>query len=94
MRLEPLQPVDFLRQDLTVSIEVVLDRRERARLLPLAALRDADRVLLIDDGRVTERRVRTGLRDRQQVEILDGLSADDRVIVGEAPAPGARVRAR
>lgn len=96
----PARP-DFLREDMTLSIEVTTAARERARVLPLAALRglpdaadaQAAEVWVAEDGRVRARRVTLGLRTLQAVEVLDGLAEGDAVLVGTAPAPGARVRA-
>ncbi|HMR71598.1 MAG TPA: efflux RND transporter periplasmic adaptor subunit, partial [Rubrivivax sp.] len=93
-------PPDFLREDMTLSIEVTTAAREHARVLPLAALRglpdaadaQAAEVWVADDGRVRARRVTLGLRTLQAVEVLDGLADGDAVLVGTAPPPGARVR--
>jgi HlyD family secretion protein len=49
-------------------------------------------VWIARDGRVEARTLKLGLRTVQAVEVLDGLADGDTVLVGEAPAPGARVR--
>lgn len=93
---------DFLREDMTLSVEVVTGERAAARVLPLRALRgngeagDRDRatVLVLQDGRARERAVRLGLRTLEQVEIADGLAEGDTVLLDPAVAPGTRVRAR
>jgi HlyD family secretion protein len=92
----------FLREDMTLSLEVTTARRESARVLPLAALRsgaaaregDASRgeIWVVRDGRVRAQPVRLGLRTLFAVEVLDGLTDDVPVLVGPAPAPGGRVR--
>lgn len=92
-------PPDFLREDMTLSVEVETGRRERALVLPLAALRgqEADgrgTVLLAQADRVQERRVRLGLRTLEAAEVLEGLAAGDAVLLGAAPRPGERVRAQ
>lgn len=88
----------FLREDMTLSIEVETGRRDRALVLPLAALRGDDAsgaatVWLDVDGRVQARSVRLGLRTLDAAEVLQGLSPGDTVLLGAAPAPGERVRA-
>lgn len=94
-----LQPVPaFLREDMTQSVEVETARRERALVLPADALRGDARsdnsVWLVHDGRVQARPVRVGLRTLESVEILEGLSEGELVLVGAAtPVPGRRVRA-
>jgi HlyD family secretion protein len=91
-------PPPFLREDMTLSVEVQTARRESALVLPAAALRSEpgaaqDTVWIERNGRVEERRVRLGLRTLDAAEVLEGLVAGDLVLVGEAPQPGRRVRA-
>jgi len=94
-----------LREDMTLSVDVSTARRDRALVVPLSALRapgaaagiDADdpgraTMWLAQDGRVQARTVRTGLRNLEAVEVLQGLAAGEAVLVGPAPAPGSRVR--
>lgn len=91
----------FLREDMTLSLEVTTAERARTRVLPLAALRGGaaangagrDEVWVVDGGRVQVRPVRLGLRTLAAVEMLDGVADGEQVLVGPAPAPGARVRA-
>lgn len=87
----------FLREDMTVSIEVETARREQALVLPVSALRGgvtSEQVVWVArDGRVESRQVRLGLRTLASVEVLEGLSVRDPVLIGPAPSPGARVRA-
>jgi HlyD family secretion protein len=91
------QPPAFLREDMTLSVELETGRRERALVLPLTALRGqgADNrasVLVAQEGRVQERSVHLGLRTLDAVEVSQGLTAGDVVLVGRALPPGARVR--
>jgi HlyD family secretion protein len=91
-------PPDFLREDMTLSMQVETARRERALAVPMQALRgDASatgEVVHIErDGRVEARSVRLGLRTLDVAEVLDGLVEGDKVLLGDAPAPGKRVRA-
>jgi HlyD family secretion protein len=87
----------FLREDMTVSVGVETARREQALVVPAAALRAAEstgaRVWLARAGRVETRAVRLGLRTLDAIEIVDGLSAGEVVLLGPAPQPGQRVRA-
>lgn len=71
---------------------LVLDERRDVLVVPLAAIRDAGArrfVYLIDDGRLVERDLRTGLRDEAApagpgavglVEVVDGLQAGDHIV--------------
>ena len=91
-------PPAFLREDMTLSLEVETGRRERALVVPMAAF-DGERsdstgtVRVVRDGRVQERRLRLGLRTLEAAEVLEGLAAGDVVLLGPAPGPGRRVRA-
>jgi HlyD family secretion protein len=86
----------FLREDMTLSVEVETARREKTLVVPADALRGDEStgtsVWLARDGRVETRKVRLGLRTLDAAEILDGLSAGELVLLGPAPPPGQRVR--
>lgn len=89
----------FLREDMTLSVEVETARRERALVLPQAALRgpvegDKATVLVLQEGRAQARSVRLGLHTLDAVEVLDGLKGGDTVLRGGAVQAGDRVRAR
>ena len=90
----------FLREDMTLSVEVETARRERTLVLPQAALRgpaggDQASVLVLQDGRAQVRNVRLGLRTLDAVEVLGGLKEGDTVLRGNATLQdGQRVRAR
>ena len=94
------QTPDFLREDMTLSVEVETARRERTLVLPQAALRgpaggDQASVLVLQDGRAQVRKLRLGLRTLDAVEVLDGLKEGDTVLRGHASLQdGQRVRAR
>lgn len=100
---------DFLREDMTLSVEVLTGERREARVLPLRALRataaaaaPADprdgaatgAVLVAEGGRAVVRELKLGLRTLSDVEVLSGLQDDDLVLLDPTLAPGVRVRAR
>lgn len=86
----------FLREDMTLSVEVETARRDRALVVPADALRGngsaQTSVWLEKDGRVEARSVRLGLRTLVAAEIVEGLGEGERVLIGAAPSPGQRVR--
>lgn len=91
----------FLREDMTLSVEVETARRDQALVVPLAALRtapgaaeDAAEVLLALDGRAQLQRIRVGVRSLQAAEVLEGLKAGDTLLLGNAVQAGQRVRLR
>ena len=91
------QPPAFLREDMTLSVEVETGRRARALLLPLRALRtqsagESATVLVADSGRAQVRTVRLGLRSLSAVEVLEGLAEGDEVLLGGTVKAGDRIR--
>ena len=89
---------DFLRQDMTVSVNVETGRRERAVVVPNDALSaiDGDQasLWLVADGRAVHRQVRLGLRGLTRTEIRAGLRKGDRILADGHAAlkQGDRVR--
>lgn len=94
----------FLREDMSLSVEIETGRRERALVLPLAALREAEdtvagrggeaaSVWVLHDGRARQRPVRLGLRTLDAVEVTEGLADGDLVLLGDGFEDGQRVRA-
>jgi HlyD family secretion protein len=88
----------FLREDMTLSVEVETGRRERALTLPLVLLQEARgdtaEVQVVVDGRVQARTLRLGLRTLAAVEVLEGLQPGEAVLIGPGYKPGQRVRAQ
>lgn len=90
------RPPAFLREDMTLSVEVETGRRAQALVLPLAALRgqrgDQATVLVVQDGRARARQVQLGMRTVEAVEVSEGLHAGDLVLVGANVRADQRVR--
>lgn len=89
---------DFLRQDMTVSVNVETARRERALAIPNDALSsvkgDKAVVITIHDGKIKHGQVSLGLRGLTMSEVVSGLKAGDQVLVNADSSlkDGARVR--
>lgn len=88
----------YLRQDMTVSVNVETGRRASALVVPNDALGAVDgnraTLWLVSDGRATRREVTLGLRGLAMTEVTAGLQTGDRVLA-DAKAPlteGDRVR--
>lgn len=77
-------PPDYLRQDMTVSVDIEVAARNDTLVVPLRSVHDAlsgePWVLGIKDGRAARRPVRLGLRGNALVEILDGMTENDAAI--------------
>ena len=89
---------EFLRQDMTVSVNVETGRREHALIIPNDALGsvqgDKAQVLLVRDDKIHRQQVKLGLRGLAMSEVISGLGVGDLVLADAASvlADGARVR--
>lgn len=92
---------DFLREDMTLSVEVRTGDRAVARVLPLRALRSSStdgegaegEVMLVRGDRAVVQAVKLGLRTLTEVEVVSGLQDGDQVVLDAARVQtGARVR--
>ena len=64
----------------SADVEVILDLRKDVVRVPTSALLEGGRVLVLDKGRLAERRVKTGVANWEFAEIVDGLSAGERIV--------------
>ncbi len=98
VRLRVPEPPDYLRPDMTVSIDVEAARRDDALAVPAETVRDADSpapwALVLRHGRVERRALVIGLRGAGMVEVIDGLAPGDLVVPSTATAVHAGQRAR
>lgn len=89
---------DFLRQDMTVSVNVETGRRDRTLAIPNDALGkvqgDQATVLLVRDNKIQRQKVKLGLRGLAMSEVISGLKAGDQVLSDATSAlkEGTRVR--
>jgi len=98
VKLRVREPPDYLRQDMTVSVDIEVARSPGALALPAEAVHDATGaapwVLRVEGGRAARRGVELGLRGTGWVEIRSGLGPGDRVVPAAASIrPGQRLRA-
>ena len=103
VKLDVLEPVQTLRQDMTVSVDMEVARKPQALALQVGHVNDingpAPWVWLHDAGHAVRRPVRLGLRGGAWVEVLAGLLEGDAVIAmpgggANALREGQRVRAQ
>jgi len=80
----------------SVDVEIILASRDNTLLIPVTALRDGKKVLVLDkNGIVSERAVQPGIANWQQTEIIEGIEVGERVITSlnlSGLLPGARAR--
>ncbi len=64
----------------SADVEVILEVRSDVLRVPTPALLEGGKVLVVKDGKLEERTVRTGLRNWDWTEVLDGVAADELVV--------------
>ncbi len=78
-----------LRPDMTVTVEIEVGRSPSALLMPSWAIRDLGSetpwVLVAEEGEARRRDVKLGLEGDDLVEVVSGLSEDDRVLPPALP---------
>ena len=98
VKLDVPRAPSYLRQDMTVSVDIQTASRQQALLVASDAIRDADRgrpwVLKVDGHRARRQPVRLGLHAGGVSEVLEGLQAGDLVVPSSTPdiADGSRLR--
>ena len=81
-------PVEELRDGMTATAEVIIERRDDVLFIPNRALRgtwENPKVLVLVDEQVEEREITLGLTDGINTEVLSGLEEGEKV---ELPAAG------
>ncbi len=89
VRLRVPHSPPYLRQDMTVSVDIEIARRPASLALPAEFVHDIASgsawVLVVRDGIARRQVVKPGLRGDRTVEIVEGLSVGDLVVPGSAP---------
>ena len=90
------EPPDYLRADMTVSIDIGVGRKARALTVPSEAVREsggAHTVQVVRDGAARRVKVELGIRTGSRDEITSGIAEGDSVVLTRGIADGARVHA-
>ncbi len=96
LKVDPVP--EFLRQDMTVTVNIETGRRGQALVVPNEALDavdgDSAMVLRVRAGKASRVAVRLGLRGMAMTEVLSGLQSGDLVLADAdaSMADGSRVR--
>jgi HlyD family secretion protein len=80
----------------SADVEILLEERPAVLRIPTAALQEGRRVLVFDavSGKVEARQIKTGLANWEFTEVLEGLTAGERIVLSlekEGVKPGAHV---
>ena len=81
VKLTVADPPEYLRQDMTVSVDIEVATRDNALVLPVRSVHDLlsgqPWVLGIRDGRAAKRPVQVGLHGNSHIEILEGMTENE-----------------
>jgi len=98
VKLDVAEPPIYLRQDMTVSVDIEVGRRDEVMVIGTRYIHDLQSdtpwVLAAINGRAVKRNVTIGLRGLNDAEIIDGLSIGDKIIPSlSGVLSGQRIRA-
>ena len=99
VKLDVAMPPAYLRQDMTVSVDIETARRTATVVIPTSAVQDAatDKpwVLAVQGKYAVKQFVKLGLRGDTRVEVLEGIKAGDAVLPASKTGvkAGQRIRA-
>ena len=99
IRLRVTEAPEYLRQEMTISVDIETARRADALIVPSEAIRDAGSnqawVLVVREGTAQRQAVKLGLRSEGKTEILEGLAPGDLLVPVKnlSIREGSRVRA-
>ncbi|WP_022723001.1 efflux RND transporter periplasmic adaptor subunit [Rhodopseudomonas sp. B29] len=97
VKLKVDDPPDYLRQDMTVSVDIATAKRDDVVIVPARAVHDASTapfVLAAANGRAVVKKLKLGLRGVGFYEVLGGVEPGDQVIPLTAGVKaGQRIRA-
>ena len=98
VKLRVPKPPAYLRQDMTVSVDIEVARSAGTVVVPADTVRDASGaqpwVLAVDGGRAVRRAVKLGLKGDGRIEVLDGVAPGDRLISASQAMVGSGQRVR
>ena len=72
-----LRPGSFAKADIVVQSDLPVVFAQASSIVSFAGL---EKVFLVEDGRAVERKVRTGRRSGELVEVLEGLKAGELIV--------------
>lgn len=99
VKLRVSEPPAYLRQDMTVSVDIETAMRPSALVAPAASVHGlyggSPWVMKVENGRAAHRAVKIGIVSGGKAEVLEGLNDGDFVIPATATVKGgARIRPR
>lgn len=65
----------------SADVEIILERRESVLRIPAEAVSGEDRVLILEDGVLQERRIETGVANWRYVEVTSGVKEGELIVL-------------
>lgn len=85
-----------LKIGMTAETNIIVKKSDNSMLIPATAVTDG-KAWVVENSKVSEKSVTTGLISNGKTEVLDGLSASDLVVANPAKyslTPGSKIRTR
>ncbi|MGE5170602.1 MAG: efflux RND transporter periplasmic adaptor subunit [Rudaea sp.] len=98
VKLRVPDPPPYLKQDMSVSVDIEVARRKDVLIVPADAIRDIGTAhpwaMVVRNAKATRQPVKLGMRGDQALEITEGLAPGDAIIpaTNGLVRPGQRVR--
>lgn len=88
VQAEVQDPDHLLKPEMYATFRISVGEESRGVAVPVGAVifrgSEASVWVALDEGRFALRRIRPGIRDGEQIEVVEGLRAGDRVVTGGA----------
>jgi HlyD family secretion protein len=98
VKLRIPEPPSYLRQDMTVSVDIEVAKRSHAVLVPTEAVHNPDSldpwVMKVLGSKALRTPIRLGLRSQGMCEVIEGLAAGDQVLADTTLAVNDKARVR
>ena len=84
VKLQVLNPPIELKQDMTVSVDIEIQRADQALLIPMSAVHDEETpspwVLQLRDGKKHKQFITLGMQSQGHAQVLSGLKVGDMLV--------------
>jgi macrolide-specific efflux system membrane fusion protein len=88
MQLNQMMTIPTLKEGLSVNVTIVLDERKDIIVVPVRAIASEGRTSYVnvmqDDSTIEKRTVTTGINDWQNIEITEGLSEGEKIVISQS----------
>ena len=64
----------------SADVEIILQRRENVLRIPSASILEGNKVLVLKEGKLEARSIKTGIANWQHTEVSEGLQAGERIV--------------